>query len=65
MDECINLAEVIVCFKLNGYTFRGSKSAIFIFTSLFKCGQLLTLLHSERPKLHRVLADLSAIGLKL
>ena len=25
---------------------------------------LLTLLHSERPKLHRVLAILSAIGLK-
>ena len=26
--------------------------------------QLLTLLHSERPKLHRVLAVLNAIGLK-
>ena len=29
-----------------------------------KIGLLLTLLHSERPKLHTILAFLSAIGLR-
>ena len=57
-------------------TFRGSKSAIFIFTSLCFRGQLLrqkkklllfplTLLHSERPKLYSILAFQSAIGSKV
>ena len=36
----------------------------FHFFSLFSRGQLLTLLHSERPKLHIILAFLSAIELK-
>ena len=45
-------------------TFRGSNSAIFSFAFLLNLGQLLTLLHSELPKLHRVLAVLDAIGLK-
>ena len=39
-------------------------SAVFIFASLFNKGQLLTLLHSERPKLYTILAFLSAKGLK-
>ena len=50
--------------KVNGYTFRGSNSSIFILVYLLNEGSLLTILHSEQPKLHRVLAILSAIGLK-
>ena len=38
--------------------------SLLIFISLFIRGQLLTLLHSEWPKLHRVLAVLGARGLK-
>ena len=38
--------------------------SVFIFASLFNKGQLLTLLHSERPKLYTILAFLSAKGLK-
>ena len=59
--------------KVNGYTFRWSHSTFFLslsltlsftyFASLLNSGQLLTLLHSEWPKLNRVLAFLSAIGL--
>ena len=41
----------------------GGNSAPFIFASVFN-GCSLTLLHSERAKLHRVLAVLSAIGLR-
>ena len=40
------------------------EATLLIFVSLFIRGQLLTLLHSEWPKLHRVLAILGAIGLK-
>ena len=39
-------------------------SAILFLTSLLNGVQLSTLLHSEWPKLHRVLATLSATGLK-
>ena len=54
----------MLIFKMNSYTFRGNRSAIFIFVSLFNKGHLLTLLHSERPKLYTILAFLSAIGSK-
>ena len=37
---------------VNGYIFRESYSVIFIFASFLNVGQLLTLLHSEWPKLH-------------
>ena len=42
-------------------TFRGSNSST---VSFLNGGQLLTLLHSERPKFYGVLANLCAIGLK-
>ena len=38
-DQCIAFQE-ISC-KVNGYTFRGSNSAIFTFVSLLNGGQLL------------------------
>ena len=50
--------------KVNGYTFRGSNFTILIFASLLNETQLLTLLHSEQPKLCGVLAVLKAIGLR-
>ena len=48
--------------KVNGYIFRGSYSAV-AYLSPFTIG--LTLLHPERPKLHTVLALLSATGLNV
>ena len=42
----------------------GNSFAIFTFVFLLNGGQLITLLHSEQPKLHRVLAILSVKGLK-
>ena len=47
--------------KVNGYTFKGSNSYIL---PRFHWRQLLILLHSERPKLHTILAFQDAIGLK-
>ena len=44
--------------------FKAVFAVIFIFATISDQGRLLTLLHSEWPKLHRVLAVLSAIGLK-
>ena len=60
---------------MNGYTFIKIISVTFICSYLYNGGPLLkhviqrwdiclTLLHSERPKLHTILAFLSAIGLK-
>ena len=51
-------------FEVNGYIFKGSSCAIFSFQHSSEKGHLLTLLHSERPKLYSILAFLSAIGLK-
>ena len=58
--------------EVNGYTFRGSNSTSFIFSSLLKEITFkrksdftpLTLLHSDRPKLYTILAFLSAVGLR-
>ena len=44
-------------------TVSGEETLSFSFSLPFKWGQLLTLLHSERPKLYTILAFLSAIGL--
>ena len=51
---------------VNEYTCKGSKSAIIKinFASLHNGSQLLTLLHSERPKLYTILVFLSATGFK-
>ena len=56
------------CFFFVVFT-EGNNNCDFLFAyldeeALVKWGLFLTLLHSERPKLHRVLAFLSAIGLK-
>ena len=50
-------------YKVHGGTFRGSNSAMFFVSSLVNGGQLLSLLHSERPKLYAILAFLSAVEL--
>ena len=57
-------AEISTYFKVNGYFFRGSNFCKFKFAVLLYRNQLLTLLHSERPKLPTILAFLSAIGLR-
>ena len=51
-----------VC-KVSGVQCQG-KQQCYHFHLLLNRGQLLTLLHSERPKLYTILAFLSAIGLK-
>ena len=50
----------------NSVIFSGRQLWLFLFASLYdpKWGVILTLLHQEGPKLHRVLALQSAIGLK-
>ena len=48
--------------KVSGYLFRVNNSTIFIFVLLFKGGIVLTLWHSEQPKLQGVLVLLSAIA---
>ena len=57
--------------KIKNCLFRGERIHLegkhlchFHFGFSSQWGHLLTLWHSERPKLHRVLAILSAIGLK-
>ena len=50
--------------KVSNYIFRGITPSFLCFDYLLNGSQLLTLLHSEWPKLYRVLAILSAIGLK-
>ena len=53
---------------LNKHTVMVSNSSFSIFASSiffnWEWCQLLTLLHSEQPKLHRVLVILSTVGLK-
>ena len=61
---CIPKIFLHIPFQKNGYTFKGSNSAIFSFASLLSGCQLLTLLHSERPKLYTILVFLSAKGFK-
>ena len=49
---------------MNEYTFKGSNPVNFIFASPIHDSQLLTQLHSERPKLYIILVFWSAIGLR-
>ena len=53
-----------LCHFYKGKQFLSLSVCLLDKPTLMEQGLLLTLLHSEWPKLHRVLAVLSAIGLK-
>ena len=53
-----------LCYEREWVQFQEKQICLFLFAFFLSKGQLITLLHSEQPKLYGVSAVLSAIGLK-